>query len=131
VESLSVARTPLAAFINSLLRLLPLPVREVTIDVEAAGSPLERIDHPVTITIELLEMIVKDVTGLGVWRAPLPVIAAGIVALRLLKLPHVGQILLGLNDRSGRKLLRPLSTSLVTPPTRILLPVGFFGQVRL
>ena len=53
----------LSATYNDLWRrdtenLLPLAIGKVAIDIQAAQRPLERIDRPVPVFIEFLEMFV-------------------------------------------------------------------------
>ena len=63
---LSVESTGICREISRSGGLFPLPVAHVTIHVEAAEGPLERIDHAVIILVEFLKMIVLELTCLRV-----------------------------------------------------------------
>jgi hypothetical protein len=60
-------------------------VTNITIHVESAEGTLERIDHSVTVLVELLKVVVEDLTCLGIWRSTSSAITAGVVPLRLLE----------------------------------------------
>ena len=79
-------------------RLFPLMVAHITIHVEAAEGPFERIDHAIMVFIEFLEMLLLKLTGLGIWCSPSLAIPAGVIALRLFKHAMIGEIRLRLND---------------------------------
>jgi len=60
-------------------------VTHITIHVEPAEGTLERIDHSVTVLVELLKVVVEDLSSLGIWRSTSPTITAGVVPLRMLE----------------------------------------------
>lgn len=100
-------------------RLFPLVVADITVHVEAAEGTLEWIDHTVMIFIELLEMLVLELTGLGIWRSPSLAIPAGVIALRLLEHSMIGEIRLRLNDRRGAPFLPSLPMARGLPMSSI------------
>src|SRR6185295_18297444 len=65
--------------------LVPLMVTDITIHVESAEGTLEQIDHSVTVLVELLKVVVEDLTCLGIWRSTSSAITAGVIPLRLLE----------------------------------------------
>ena len=73
-------------------------VAHITIHIEAAEGTFERIDHAVMIFIEFLEMLLLELSGLGIWRAPCLAIPTGVIALWLLEHSMIGKIRLRLND---------------------------------
>ena len=73
-------------------------IAHITIHVETAEGPFERIDHAVMIFIQFLEMLLLKLTGLGIWRSPCLAIPAGVITLRLLKHAMIGEIWLRLNN---------------------------------
>jgi hypothetical protein len=65
--------------------LFPLVVTHITIHIEPAEGTLERIDHSITVLVELLKVVVEDLTSLGIWRSTSSAITAGVVPLRMLE----------------------------------------------
>jgi hypothetical protein len=60
-------------------------VTDITIHVKSAEGTLKRIDHSVTVLVELLKVVVEDLTSLGIWRSTSSAITAGVVPLRMLE----------------------------------------------
>lgn len=61
--------------------LLSLEGGKISVDIQPPRNPFERIDHPITVLIQLLKMIVAQVASLRVRDAPFASRRAGIVAL--------------------------------------------------
>jgi hypothetical protein len=73
-------------------------VTDITIHVESAEGTLERIDHSVTVLVELLKVVVEDLTCLGIWRSTSSAITAGVIPLRLLEHSMVREVWFRLDD---------------------------------
>lgn len=61
-------------------RLLPMPSRKVSIHVEPSERSLNRVDLPVAVVIQFLEMIVGQFRGLRIRRASRLTIMSWVVA---------------------------------------------------
>ena len=73
-------------------------VTDITIHVESAEGTLERIDHSVTVLVKFLEVVVQDLTCLGIWCPTSSTIPTGVIPLRLLEYSMIREIRLWLND---------------------------------
>ena len=60
--------------------LIPLPIKEVAVDIEPPPGPLKRVDHPVPISVEFLKMLMQEITRLRVRRSPCAMVPARIIA---------------------------------------------------
>src|SRR4029078_3086892 len=103
-------------------------VTDIPIHVKSAEGTLERIDHSVTVLVELLKVVVEDLTCLGIWRSTSSAITAGVIPLRLLEHSMVREVWFRLGDNRWTPFYScfPMATDLSRGPVgRRLTPCDY------
>lgn len=108
---------------------LPLAISKVPIDIQPAQRPFKRIDRPVPVLIELLEMFMQKSPGIRIRGPSLPMLVMGRVPLRLFQHTVVRQIRFRRHDNQRLQPLGPFGPTMHPGSARLLL-WSFFSSIR-
>lgn len=75
---------------------------KITVHVDTAEGPFNRVDHAVLVAIQLLEMVMSEFRRLRAAYGGGVVVRARIITLRIFEHAKVDQVRPGLNDGFGR-----------------------------